>query len=52
MSIVEDHQFAIGEALDISLNPARTSIGGSINSCACILGIGTAGTAMSANLLS
>ena len=49
---MEDRQLTIGEALDVGLNPTRTSRDCGIEGCMSILGIGTAGTAVSADLLS
>jgi hypothetical protein len=52
MGIVKDHQLTIGEALDIGLNPACTDAGRGIKGRTGILRIGTAGTAVGADLLS
>jgi hypothetical protein len=51
MGIVKDHQLIIGEALDVGLNPARTDAGRCIKGCMSVLGIGTAGATVGADLL-
>jgi len=51
VSIVKDHQLAIGETLDIGLDPARADFGCGIKGSAGVLGIDSTSTAMGANLL-
>jgi hypothetical protein len=52
MGVVKDHQFIIGEALDIGLNPSRTHRRCGVKGYMSILGMGSAGTAVGADLLS
>ena len=51
MIIVKDHELAIGEALNVSLDPPGANRGRGVEGGTSILGIVTAGAAVGANLI-